>query len=320
MQKTLKPIYVKDSYFKPIEKDIIQSLWDLIFKPIFEILGHKKPTRINSVTDISNALRSGRIFWVEGYFYGAFNSVVGRALRDMGAKFVPSRKAYKLDIGNIPMDLRTDIVIGKGMNKAKTEAILKHLDELKGTQVSIGAGDKAAAMLDGLNAQAIKTFKVLPESLQIPYDLPESRKEALRKSYNENLELYVNNWKDEQIERLRLKAEANALIGYRADRLEKIVKNEFDVSASKAKFLARQETSLFVSKYREARYSDAGVREYIWSTSHDERVRDDHKDLNGKKFSWDSPPVVDKHTGRRANPGEDFNCRCLALPTINLRF
>ena len=36
--------------------------------------------------------------------------------------------------------------------------------------------------------------------------------------------------------------------------------------------------------------------------------------LNGKKFRWDDPPVVDIRTGERGHPGMDKHCRCYAEP------
>lgn len=63
---------------------------------------------------------------------------------------------------------------------------------------------------------------------------------------------------------------------------------------------------------------DAGVQEYIWSDSGDSRVRSGHHRLNGKKFRWDDPPVVDERTGRRCHPGEDFQCRCVAIPVFDI--
>ena len=318
MVKILKPIYDHDKYSDPIADAAMQQLWDIIFLPIFRILQMKTPGRINSLQDIKTALRTGKIFWSEGFFYGEFNSKVGFALRSLGASFNHTKKAYKIGINQIPMDLRTDLVIGKGMNKAKTENILKALDEAQGMKIILGAGDAAVSIMDALNDQAVQTFKILPENLQLPMQLTEKQQKDITKDYVKNLHLYIEDWKQEQIERLREKTQANAALGYRADRLEKIVKSEFGVSKSKAKFIARQETSLFVSKYRQERYMGAGIRNYIWSTSRDERVREDHKELDHKVFSWDEPPIVDQATGRKANPGEDFGCRCLAMPMIRL--
>ena len=65
------------------------------------------------------------------------------------------------------------------------------------------------------------------------------------------------------------------------------------------------------------RYTNAGVKEYIWSTSNDQRVRPDHKELNGKTFSW-GEAVIDRTTGQKGNPGEAFGCRCLALPVVRI--
>ena len=74
-----------------------------------------------------------------------------------------------------------------------------------------------------------------------------------------------------------------------------------------------------VSKYRQIRYEDVGIRRYMWSTSGDVRVRHDHKELNGKIFYFDNPPITDKATGARNNPGEDFGCRCVAIPVMSGR-
>jgi hypothetical protein len=56
----------------------------------------------------------------------------------------------------------------------------------------------------------------------------------------------------------------------------------------------------------------------LWSTVQDERVRERHAELNGKRFKWGDPPVVDIQTGRRAESGEDYQCRCVALPVFDI--
>jgi SPP1 gp7 family putative phage head morphogenesis protein len=67
--------------------------------------------------------------------------------------------------------------------------------------------------------------------------------------------------------------------------MERIIMDNYGVGQRKAKFLARQETALLMSKFHEQRYKEIGVTKYIWSTSNDgDRVRDDHKVLNNKVF------------------------------------
>lgn len=82
-----------------------------------------------------------------------------------------------------------------------------------------------------------------------------------------------------------------------------------DVSAKRAKFIARDQTSKLVSAMNRERNLALGIEEYRWSTSKDERVRPSHAKLEGKKFRWDDPPAV-------GNPGEDFNCRCVPIPLL----
>ena len=88
------------------------------------------------------------------------------------------------------------------------------------------------------------------------------------------------------------------------------------VSKDKARFLARNETSLLTAKYRQIRYEEIGIDKYEWSAVMDKRTRHLHKELNGKIFDFRNPPIIDAHTGQRGNPGETYNCRCLSIPII----
>ena len=56
---------------------------------------------------------------------------------------------------------------------------------------------------------------------------------------------------------------------------------------------------------------NTGHTRYIWQTAGDQRVRDTHRVLNGKIFDFNNPPIIDE-LGNRGNPGEDYQCRCIA--------
>lgn len=55
---------------------------------------------------------------------------------------------------------------------------------------------------------------------------------------------------------------------------------------------------------------------YIWRIAPQDipRTRPDHLRLNGQKFRWEDPPVVNPRTGERGHPGHDPRCRCYAEP------
>ena len=70
---------------------------------------------------------------------------------------------------------------------------------------------------------------------------------------------------------------------------------------------------------------DAGCGKYYWLSCRDSRVRPCHRALDGHIFEWDNPPEMwreTKHgrvyTGMRCNPGEDYGCRCIAIPVFSL--
>lgn len=98
----------------------------------------------------------------------------------------------------------------------------------------------------------------------------------------------------------------------------KDLQEQFGVSKGKAKLLAVDQTSKLNAKLTQYQQKDAGCEEYKWSSSGDGKVRDRHRELDGKTFSWDKPPIVDEDSGRRAHPGEDYYCRCIAIPVFKI--
>lgn len=108
--------------------------------------------------------------------------------------------------------------------------------------------------------------------------------------------------------------------------ISKDIQNEYNVSKHKAAMLARDQIATLNAQLTKLQQQDAGCNHYRWSTSGDSRVRDCHRALDGKTFSWDDPPemwyVTQKagkvYTGRRCHPGEDYCCRCVAIPVFDL--
>jgi SPP1 gp7 family putative phage head morphogenesis protein len=80
------------------------------------------------------------------------------------------------------------------------------------------------------------------------------------------------------------------------------------VTRSRAECISRTETSRVASNLTEARARYVGSSSYLWRTAGDADVRHDHKELNGKKFDWNNPPIADKRAGVRAHPGTIYNC------------
>ncbi len=98
----------------------------------------------------------------------------------------------------------------------------------------------------------------------------------------------------------------------------KEIQQAYNTSKNHARLLARDQLAKLNGQLTKQQQQDAGVEEYEWSDSGDVRVRDSHRRLSGKRFRWDDPPIVDAKNGRRCHPGEDYQCRCAALPVFDI--
>lgn len=103
--------------------------------------------------------------------------------------------------------------------------------------------------------------------------------------------------------------------GMRVEDLKAKLIQRGSVSESRAELIARDQTLKLNAGLNKIRQTNAGVARYIWSTSRDERVRPMHQELDGEEFSWTEPPVTND-AGDTNHPGEDFQCRCVAVPII----
>ncbi len=118
---------------------------------------------------------------------------------------------------------------------------------------------------------------------------------------------------------------ANAEIGaLRVEEVRTQIINRFGVGQSKADLLARDQILKLNGQLTQVRQEGVGITQYIWTTSHDERVRGDpggkwpnglHYQLDGTVQSWTAPPICSLD-GRREHPGGDYQCRCTAFPIL----
>jgi SPP1 gp7 family putative phage head morphogenesis protein len=98
--------------------------------------------------------------------------------------------------------------------------------------------------------------------------------------------------------------------GVRWEDLKADLLDRASVSESRAELIARDQTLKLAGKINMSRQTANGITHYTWSTSLDERVREEHAALEGEVFAWNSPPEP-------GNPGDDFQCRCVAIPEID---
>jgi SPP1 gp7 family putative phage head morphogenesis protein len=99
--------------------------------------------------------------------------------------------------------------------------------------------------------------------------------------------------------------------GARWETLIDEIKRLGDVTESRAALIARDQTSKMNGAFTAIRQQSLGIKKFKWQTADDEQVRDEHDDLNGEEFEWSDPPS-------EGLPGQPVNCRCIALPVVDL--
>lgn len=93
------------------------------------------------------------------------------------------------------------------------------------------------------------------------------------------------------------------------DVVAKQIEDRFGVGESRARLIARDQIGKLYGQTNAYRQQDLGIESFIWRTSGDERVREEHAALEGQEFRYDDPPD-------EGLPGEPIQCRCSAEPVF----
>lgn len=294
-----------------------------IYDPLVEELGIRKQKLVEnaSVTALATAVQRGRVSFDRGLFTGRFTAEISRQLKNLGATWDNSVPGWRLPMAELPLEVRMAI----SMSDSRFSQVLRRIDERLSRIVPAEIADVASIQKSfertvwKVDRDVDKTIK----GLAIKPKLTPAQAERVASDYTRDLERYIQKWAADEILQLREKVQQQAFRGYRYEALAKTIQTSYGVSQNKAKFLARQETNLLMTTFKQVRYQDAGVDEYLWfdvggTAAHP--VRPMHKALaarskKGETFRFSDPPVTNPQ-GQRNNPGQDFNCRCYARPVV----
>ena len=111
----------------------------------------------------------------------------------------------------------------------------------------------------------------------------------------------------------------NVRAGNRSSAIVDTLRQQFGVSQSRAKMIARDQVSKINANLAEKRQRESGFEYFRWVDSDDSRVRARHEKIADKVtaygkgiYRYDNPPLSDK--GVPIKPGTDFSCRCIGIP------
>ncbi|PHS61012.1 MAG: hypothetical protein COB09_18875 [Thalassobium sp.] len=311
--RQIPPMYLKDSYFLDIEKEINKLFYEIMYRPIIEALNLEPKELTNAGGIIADALTSGKIWYDGDKFHGTYNARISKELKRMGAVYNRPSKTWTL-VGGLPPNLAAAQVQVKASYEGMQRRMLQTINTMDVKRIDglSTIPDTYVGVIDDMGTDFAHTMK----SIAIAPNVTQDMVARLASEWGMNLDKYIKDWTSENIIKLREAVQTNVFEGRRSGDMIKFIQDNYGVSTRKARFLARQETSLLLAKYRETRYDGLGITKYRWSTADAERVRPDHEILDGTVHTWDTPPIVNRKTGMRAHPSEDFGCRCVAIALI----
>jgi hypothetical protein len=323
--------------WKPIEDDLRSYFFAFYWADIMEAL-KEADVRVNSKNQLIDGIRTGRIRYSNGVFTGDFNVSISRYLSQF-AKYDARSGVWR---GAPPGDVSAAAAVANERARALNQKIDRLISEIP-ARVSAEVDRLKYSIDQPLFAMSRAAEQDL-ETLGIRIDVTPELSQRLIDNYTTNQNLNIVNWTPDQVERLRGMVERDALAGYNRYELAQTIANEFNVTMNKAKFLARQETNLFMTEVRDERYSDAGIEIVQWSNSGDVRVvgnpagpyepstgHGNHWIMGGKYCKLSDPTVYadtleDARAGRwksksmigagTEHAGREYNCRCTYKPVI----
>lgn len=118
---------------------------------------------------------------------------------------------------------------------------------------------------------------------------------------------------DDVVKAIEQKIIENELAGRSVKDLKKDLVERLGIADRRAQLIARDQTAKLNSNMNRIRQEQAGIEEYEWQTSGDERVRSLHQAISGNEYAWG------ERTGAEGGlpPGEPIQCRCIARAIVS---
>jgi len=330
----LSPIRRAEEDYEAIEKRLKRFFKMYLYYPLIKELGLAQKTLKNDTphpNPLMHALFTGEVTYNQGVFSGKFTAAISRELRRLGAQFDERNSVYRLALSSLPFHDRIELqnVISAGEDKfqKKIDKINKRLADL--SPGGLAQEFRCQDLFDRTLWKADKRFRQNIKNITVAPQLTDSQRKKIASEWQNNMELWIQGWTQEEIVKLRKQIQESTFEGNRWGSLIDTIQKSYEVSANKAKFLARQETHLLLAEFNKNQYLDAGVPEYKWKCVHRPKdaspkqhtpgnVRYYHGILDGTIQRWDAPPRTDAK-GNRNNPGSDWNCRCFAIPQVKFK-
>ncbi len=230
--------------------------------------------------------------------------IAAEVRRSVLAQYQAEREFRRMTDGSTSMILIKDV---DESTFARLRAIAADLASVASRTINDILGLEAIRHTETFRDQARKVLGidlsavVTAEDLQTYLEMAAARNTGLIKSLADDVV--------KRVEQTILNA---GIRGDPTQEIRKLLTGQFGVVDSRARLIARDQTAKFTSDLNRIRQQQAGIDSYKWSTSHDERVRPLHREIDGTEYEWGE--ATDAEQG--LPPGQPIQCRCVARAIV----
>lgn len=204
---------------------------------------------------------------------------------------------------------------------------LRIIEELLGPSQARAINSASLISFEIARFNQVQYSKTINSVLGIDIFLEEPWLEAQLELFaNQNAQL-ITNMTVNEIERVSGIIQRALQEGSSLESITENIEKSFGITRRHAKLIARDQTTKLNGSLTKLRQQEVGIKTYRWQTSGDERVRTDHRVLDGKICRWDDPTVyLNENNGKwesrksiggtLVHTSQDVNCRCVPIPMI----
>ena len=227
------------------------------------------------------------------------NKMLRALARNVKENVLPELQNFK----SINDGMVRDDDVGLIQLSVETESLIEEVSAIVTLLLTVEIDNHTAKFIRGANgALGIDLTAVIRDE-----DLTEYLGDAVRRNVGLIQSLGRDATRD--IERLVLQNKVN---GGSISSLRRELTKSFFKSRQRAELIATDQTQKLTADLNQIRQQQAGIDNYEWSTSADERVRSLHRGLDGNVYKWT------QSTGAEGgqHPGQPIRCRCVARAIV----
>ncbi|MEK5340517.1 minor capsid protein [Weizmannia sp. FSL W8-1119] len=194
------------------------------------------------------------------------------------------------------------------------DVIQRAIEIIKGLSLGIFASTEirniCTRFLNAVNAQSKANIQQQARIIGIdPTQSEPWLDEFMRSSINENVS-YISTIRDEFFPKIEGIIYQGVKNGSSIKSIRDQLVERIGMTKNRAQFIAVDQTGSIFGQMTAKRHQEMGVEKFKWSTSHDDRVRQAHRVLDGRVFAYSDPPS-------EGLPGTPYRCRCVAIPVFD---